>query len=70
MEEKRSAVYFVRVWQFFRELDLVQEGVLACHNNSREPKTVSAENLGAAFFLFCELFETFRNNSFSNKLHF
>ena len=70
MEEKRSAVYFVRVWQFFRELALVQEEVLACHNNSREPKTVSAENLGAAFFLFCELFETFRNNSFSNKLHF
>ena len=55
-EQKYGVLYFVRVWQFFRELALVQEEALARHNNSLEPKTVSARNLGTAFFLFDELF--------------
>ena len=62
-EEQKSSpfnisgvLYFVRVEQFFRELALVQEEGLARHNNSLEPKTVSARNLGTAFFLFSELF--------------
>ena len=32
----------------------------ARHNNSLEPKTVSARNLATAFFLFSELFYAFR----------
>ena len=52
-EQKYGVLYFVRVWQF---LALVQEEALARHNNSLEPKTVSARNLGTAFFLFDELF--------------
>ena len=33
---------------------------LGRHNNSLEPKTVSARNLATAFFLFSELFYAFR----------